>query len=77
MKRLWLLNDLFVAKEFRGQGISKLLIERAKQLAEQTHAAGLLLETEKTNEIGNQLYPSAGFNLEANNFYFWSTGHDH
>ena len=72
MKRIWLLNDLFVEKKQRGKGISRQLIERAKQLVEDTNAAGLLLETEKTNSIGNILYPSAGFVLnEANNFYWW------
>ena len=73
MQRMWLLNDLFVAAEFRGQGISKLLIERAKELARSTDACGVLLETEKSNDIGNQLYPSVGFELEGNNFYFWTT----
>jgi len=72
MRRMWLLNDLFVAKEFRGQGISKLLIDKAKDLARSTHACGLLLETETTNDIGNRLYPSVGFELEKNNFYFWT-----
>lgn len=73
MKKMWLLNDLFVAPDFRGQGISKLLIDRAKQLAVDTDAAGVLLETEKSNIIGNQLYPQTGFELELNNFYFWET----
>ncbi len=72
MKRLWLLNDLFVAPEFRGQGISKLLIGRAKELAYDTNAAGISLETEKSNHIGNQLYPRAGFELDDHNFYFWA-----
>src|SRR5882672_8652450 len=61
MKRSWLLNDLYVLEEYRGKGISKQLIEAAKQLAKETTSAGLLLETEKTNIIGNHLYPSAGF----------------
>jgi len=73
MKRLWLLNDLFVDAKFRGQGISKLLIGRVQELARQTKAAGVLLETEKTNDIGNQLYPRMGFDLEGTNFYFWAT----
>ena len=74
MKRLWLLNDLFVQPEFRGQGISKLLITRAKKLAKDTSAAGLLLETEKSNMIGNQLYPNTGFELETEiNYYFWAS----
>ena len=72
MKRTWLLNDLFVHEDQRGKGISKQLIDRAKQLAAETNAAGLMLETEKTNVIGNNLYPSAGFVLnEKNNFYWW------
>ena len=73
MRRLWLLNDLFVSPNYRGNGLSKLLIDRAKELAIQTNAAGLLLETEKTNTIGNQLYPSAHFELaDATNYYFWT-----
>jgi GNAT superfamily N-acetyltransferase len=73
MKRLWLLNDLFVKEDFRGQGISKLLISRCKQLAADTHAKGLMLETEKANVVGNRLYPSAGFVLiEGSNFYIWT-----
>jgi ribosomal protein S18 acetylase RimI-like enzyme len=72
MKRIWLLNDLYVLPEFRGKGISRLLIDAAKDLAIQTGAAGLLLETEKTNNIGNRLYPSAGFTLyNETNFYWW------
>ena len=73
MRRSWLLNDLFVESSFRGKGISKLLLEEAKQLARNTEAAGLLLETEKTNQIGNSLYPSAGFEPYADtNFYWWA-----
>lgn len=71
MQRTWLLNDLFVSPAHRGKGISKLLIDAAKNLARDTNAAGVLLETEKSNTIGNKLYPSVGFELEENNFYFW------
>lgn len=73
MKRLWLLNDLFVLEEFRGQGISKQLIAAAKELAINSNACGLLLETAQSNHIGNRLYPATGFVLENNsNFYFWT-----
>jgi GNAT superfamily N-acetyltransferase len=71
MQRTWLLNDLFVLEEHRGRGIAKLLIDAAKQLAVDTGAAGLLLETEKTNTTGNRLYPSAGFRLYRNANFFW------
>ncbi len=72
MKRMWLLNDLFVCKNHRQKGIAKALIEKAKLLSNQTRSAGILLETEKSNDIGNHLYPSVGFEKEENNFYFWS-----
>ena len=73
MKRLWLLNDLYVAEPYRGNGISKALIAAAKELAISSGACGLLLETAKTNTIGNRLYPATGFELESgSNFYFWT-----
>lgn len=72
MKRYWLLNDLFVAKDSRGKGISVILIDRAKQLVKDTNACGMYLETEKSNLIGNQLYPKTGFKaLDKVNFYEW------
>jgi len=72
MKRVWLLNDLFVDLAYRGKGVSKLLIKAAKDLVRETGAAGVSLETEKSNTIGNQLYPATGFELdEEHNFYFW------
>jgi len=73
MKRLWILNDLYVQSEDRGKGYSKALINRVKKLCKETEACGILLETETSNTIGNQLYPATGFELESNNFYFWST----
>lgn len=73
MKRYWLLNDLYVNENFRGKGFSKQLIEESKELAKSTGAAGILLETGKSNDIGNQLYPSCGFEIyDEVNFYEWT-----
>jgi|TARA_R110000737_G_scaffold347538_3_gene379268 GNAT superfamily N-acetyltransferase len=72
LKRVWLLNDLYVDKNHRGKGISKLLLEKSKQLTIDTNAAAVILETEKSNIIGNQLYPSVGFTIEDDvNHYYW------
>ena len=72
MKRLWLLNDLFVHPDFRGKGFSIQLIEAAKQLCIETNACQLTLETSKLNAIGNNLYPKAGFEIDLdNNYYAW------
>lgn len=72
MKKLWLLNDLFVVPEFRGQQISIRLIDAAKEHAVKTKACGLMLETAKSNGIGNSLYPRTGFVLDTEfNYYYW------
>lgn len=72
MQKLWLLNDLFVAEAHRGKGISIQLIEQAKLLTIESSACGLMLETAKTNVIGNNLYPRTGFALDSDhNYYFW------
>lgn len=70
MKRYWLLNDLYVNSEYRGKGYSKVLIEEAKVLCRTSDSCGMYLETGKDNQIGNQLYPSAGFKkYDEVNFY--------
>ncbi|GAB5409611.1 MAG: GNAT family N-acetyltransferase [Balneolaceae bacterium] len=72
MKRVWLLNDLFITPKYRGQGYSKALIEVAKELCRKTDAAGMTLETAKDNYVGNRLYPATGWTLdEEHNFYYW------
>lgn len=72
MKRLWLLNDLYVHPGFRGRQISVLLLNKAKQHAAETNSCGLMLETAKSNTIGNQLYPKTGFTLDTDhNNYYW------
>ena len=72
LKRLQLLNDLFVSPDHRGKGISVQLIERTQQLAKETGAHALMLETGKDNVIGNNLYPKTGFKLYDDvNFYEW------
>ena len=72
MQRLWLLNDLFVDSSRRGKGISKKLIQQAKQLCVESGSCGMILETAKSNHIGNQLYPSTGFERDDNhNYYSW------
>lgn len=73
MKRYWLLNDLYVNENHRGKGYSKQLIEEAKELAKSTDACGILLETGKSNDIGNKLYPACGFEIyDEVNFYEWT-----
>ena len=72
VSKYWLLNDLYVDVNKRGKGFSKFLIERSKELVIESKACGMMLETEKSNDIGNKLYPSTGFKKnELSNFYEW------
>jgi len=72
LQKQWLLSDLFVHADFRGRGLSVALIERSKRWCEETDACGLMLETEKTNDIGNSLYPRCGFEYDGlHNYYHW------
>jgi len=70
LQKLWLLNDLYVTESARGQGIAIRLIEQAKQLCQETLACRLMLETAKTNVIGNKLYPKMGFELDKHHYYY-------
>ena len=71
MKPLWLLNDLFVDPAFRSQGAASALLEAAKDLARETGACGLSLETAADNLKARALYKRFGFELETHCFYFW------
>lgn len=64
MKRKWLLNDLFVAEEYRRHGVGKALMNQAKEYAVETNTAGILLETSKDNVKAQALYESAGYEKE-------------
>ncbi len=64
MKRLWILNDLFVAPEARRLGVGRALLERARQLAVETQAKGLTLQTAVDNATAQAVYESAGWQRE-------------
>jgi GNAT superfamily N-acetyltransferase len=61
MKRLWILNDLFVAPQARRSGVAKALMEHARQLALETSAEGLALETAVDNHSAQKLYEQLGW----------------
>ncbi|MCI0713941.1 MAG: GNAT family N-acetyltransferase [Chloroflexi bacterium] len=61
MRKLWILNDLFVTKEARGTGVATALLERARVYAIETHARGLTLQTAIDNEAAQKLYEKLGW----------------
>ena len=65
LKRLWLLNDLFVAPAGRRAGVGRALLDRAERWARETAAKGLTLSTEVTNATAQRLYESCGWTKDA------------
>ena len=68
MGRLWVLNDLFVAPEFRGRGVATALMERAREFAGSTGASRLELATAVDNLPAQRLYERLGWRRK-NGFY--------
>jgi GNAT superfamily N-acetyltransferase len=65
LKRLWILNDLFVRSDARRGGVARALLERARQHAVETGAKGLVLNTAVTNKPAQTLYESCGWEQDA------------
>ncbi len=61
MKRIWILNDLFVTFSHRNQGIARSLMAIARQYAEETGAIRISLATQQSNHPAQALYESLGY----------------
>jgi len=61
MKRLWILNDLFVSPTARKRGVGEALLRRAEEFAKETNAKGLELETWVNNLPAQHLYEKCGW----------------
>jgi ribosomal protein S18 acetylase RimI-like enzyme len=61
MKRLWIVNDLFVVPEARSQGTGRQLMTTARDFARSTGAKGLSLTTAHDNLTAQGLYESLGY----------------
>lgn len=61
LTRHWILNDLYVVADARKLGVGRALMKRAHQLAEDTQADSLTLETAIDNYASQKLYESLGW----------------
>ncbi|WP_106532293.1 GNAT family N-acetyltransferase [Planomicrobium soli] len=61
MKRLWLLNDLYVAAQARKRGVGEQLLNKAKEYAMETGAKSLSLSTAVDNHTAQRLYEKLGY----------------
>lgn len=68
MKRLWILNDLFVLSAARRNGIAQSLIKRSVRHAKDTTSKALVLETAIDNQPAQALYEKLGWKKD-NDFH--------
>lgn len=71
MRPIWILNDLFVAPDFRQQGIANRLMQAAERHAAQTGAVRVGLSTQISNSTAQALYESRGYRQDQE-FYHYS-----
>jgi GNAT superfamily N-acetyltransferase len=70
MKRLWVLNDLFVDPNVRRAGVGRALLAIAERWATETQAKGLVLSTAVTNVAAQRLYESCGWIRDDEYFHY-------
>lgn len=61
MKRVWILNDLFVDEGYRGNGVAKSLMSAAENFARETGSVRIVLATQISNVAAQSLYESCGY----------------
>lgn len=70
MKPIYILNDLFVHKNYRKKGIGVALLNQAKKRAKQDHYKFVALQTETTNPA-QHLYKSMDWKKDKDLHYIW------
>ena len=71
MEPMYLLNDLFVAPDFRGRGIGEALINQTKKNCITENQKGIAIQTAPDNPA-QQLYKRLGFAPDADLHFFWT-----
>lgn len=69
-RRIWILNDLFVAAAARQRGTARALMSAARAYAIETGALRLVLETAEDNHPAQALYESLGYVRESDTRHY-------
>ncbi len=71
LRRVWILNDLYVRPDARRSGVARALLARARQLGTDTAARALMLSTAVDNIPAQTLYEAQGWQRETHFFTYW------
>ncbi|KJK08526.1 MULTISPECIES: GNAT family N-acetyltransferase [Pseudomonas] len=61
LKRVWILNDIYVAEDSRRMLVADHLMREAKAMAKETNAVRLRVSTSNDNDVAMKTYESMGF----------------
>jgi ribosomal protein S18 acetylase RimI-like enzyme len=61
LKRVWILNDIYVTEDARRQLVADNLIRTAKKMAKETNAVRMRVSTSSNNKVAQKTYESIGF----------------
>ncbi len=61
LKRVWILNDIYVAEEARRQLVADRLLQTARKMAKETNAVRMRVSTKVDNTVAHKVYESIGF----------------
>jgi len=70
MKKIWILNDLYVHENARKQGVATVLLDKAKSYAMKTGAKRISLSTAIDNAVAQKLYEKNGYKKETQFYYY-------
>lgn len=72
LQRVWLLNDFFIAEEFRGNGIGTKLFAKVKKFTLLTKSKGIELSVEHSNKKAWVFWEKQGFKMDKEfRYYFY------
>jgi len=61
LKRVWILNDIYVAEDSRRMLVADNLMREAKKMAKKSNAVRMRVSTSSDNEVARKTYESMGF----------------
>ncbi|MBI6726644.1 GNAT family N-acetyltransferase [Pseudomonas viridiflava] len=61
LKRVWILNDIYVAEDARRQLVADHLMKEAKKMGKETQAVRMRVSTSSNNDVAQKVYESIGF----------------
>ena len=70
MRRIFILNDLFVSERFRKRGVGRALLEAAAEYGRRTGSLRLVLSTEIANATAQSVYEKMGWKKDTAFFVY-------